>query len=158
MNDKVARPMFQPAPRPRPINDGAATAALKEATRDLGFGRTSSDMSAVEAEPQAKPAAPVPPPSPAPSPAPTPRAVAQPQAKLKIAKRAEAIAPVVAADPGDRSTSIKFEIDEALSTALKFEAVRRRVTVKYLILEALAAKDFPVDLANQPQDGRRVRR
>ncbi len=151
MTDKPARPLFQPAPRPRPINDGATTEALKEATRDLGFGRTSSDISAAQTEPQARPApsAPV---------APAPRAAVAPELKPKIVKPARAAAPVVAFDPGDRSTSIKFEIDDALSTALKFEAVRRRVTVKYLILEALAAQDFPVDLANQPQDGRRVRK
>jgi len=32
------------------------------------------------------------------------------------------------------------------------------VTVKYLFLEALAAKGYPVNLAQQPEDGRRVRK
>ncbi|WP_165191661.1 hypothetical protein [Caulobacter soli] len=153
MNDKVARPLFHPAPRPRPINDGVATEALKEATRDLGFGRTSSDMSAALAEPHAEPQAKPAPPAPIAS-APKP-AAPSPAPRPKASKPVRAAA--VAASDADRGTSIKFEIDDALSMALKFEAVRRRVTVKYLILEALAAKDFPVDLANLPQDGRRVR-
>lgn len=151
MTDKTVRPMFQPAPRPRPINDGAATEALKEATRDLGFGRTTSDLSSVEPSPEVPREPPV-----AASPAPRP-VIARSEPKPKAAKPVRPVAMAVDAFD-DRSVSLKFEIDDALSTALKFEAVRRRVTVKYLILEALAAKDFPVDLANLPQDGRRVRK
>ncbi|EJL38469.1 hypothetical protein PMI01_00036 [Caulobacter sp. AP07] len=158
MTEKVARPVFQPAPRPRPINDGAATEALKEATRDLGFGRASSGESA--AEPVAKPAPPAPA-APAPvavRPEPARAEPARADPKLKAAKPVPSAPPAVAIGGAERATSIKFEIDDALSTALKFEALRRRVTVKYLILEALAAKDFPVDLANLPADGRRVRK
>ncbi len=153
MTDKPTRPTFQPAPRPRPINDGAATELLKEATRDLGFGRTSSALSSLEPESRTK-AAPLVSAAPAPAPRPQPAPV---EPRPKVSKPPEPT-PLAALDAADRSTSIKFEIDDALSTALKFEAVRRRVTVKYLILEALAAKNFPVDLANQPEDGRRVRK
>ena len=36
--------------------------------------------------------------------------------------------------------------------------IKRRATVKYLVLEALAEKGYPVDLASLPQDGRRLRK
>ena len=42
-------------------------------------------------------------------------------------------------------------------TALRQEALNRRVTVKYLVLEALAAKGYNVDLSAVPEDGRRIR-
>lgn len=153
MTDKTVRPQFQPAPRPRPLNDGATTQALREATRDLGFGRTSSDLSSKAPEPAPRPE----PTILAPPPPPPQDLAARPEPKPRVVKPAP-VAPVAAAQAADRNTSIKFEIDEALATALKYEAVRRRVTVKYLILEALAAKDFPVDLASQPEDGRRIRK
>lgn len=146
MTDKPAHKLLQPAPRPRPINDPGMMQSLDEVTRDLGFNRPTSTPAA---EPAAPPAAAV---SAAPAPKPL---VVRPEPSPKASKSVRS-APAAAVD--DRSTSIKFEIDDALSTALKFEAVRRRVTVKYLILEALAAKDFPVDLANLPEDGRRVRK
>ena len=37
------------------------------------------------------------------------------------------------------------------------EALNRRVTVRYLVLEALAAKGYRVDLEAIPEDGRRIR-
>ena len=37
------------------------------------------------------------------------------------------------------------------------EAIKRRVTVKFLVLEALAAKGYDVDLDAIPEDGRRLR-
>ncbi|GGL35857.1 hypothetical protein [Caulobacter rhizosphaerae] len=148
MNDKTVRPTFQPAPRPRPINDAGSTEALRKATEDLGFARTTSAPAAPSptlVQPAAEPVAPLAPKVVA---APAPRAVAKP----KTAR------PAPAADFSDRETSLKFVIDDALSTALKLDAVRRRVTVKYLVLEALAEKGYPVDLANLHEDGRRLRK
>ncbi|MGE7157534.1 hypothetical protein ACQKJ1_27955 [Methylorubrum rhodesianum] len=46
---------------------------------------------------------------------------------------------------------------EAVWTELRQAALNRRVTVKYLVLEALAAKGYKVDLNAVPEDGRRNR-
>lgn len=152
MTDKTARPLFQPAPRPRPLNDAAATEALKKVTEDVGFNRPTSAPAAT-AEPNLAPAAKPEIAAPAPAPkvlaaAPAPRA----------APKAKAAKPVPASAFADRETSLKFVIDDELSTALKLDAVRRRVTVKFLVLEALAEKGYPVDLATLPEDGRRARK
>ena len=154
MNDKPARPAFQPAPRPRPINDAGSTEALRKATEDLGFNRTTSSAPAGEPiEPAVAAVARLQPVSPAPR----PKVVEEPPPPRAAAKtKAEKSAPAL--DFSDRETSLKFVIDDALSTALKLDAVKRRVTVKYLVLEALAEKGYPVDLANLPEDGRRVRK
>ncbi|PVM88605.1 hypothetical protein [Caulobacter endophyticus] len=158
MTEKTVRPAFQPAPRPRPINDAGSAEALRKATEDLGFARTTS----------APPSAAAPAPAEAPSEAKsTPVAVAPPPPAPKLASvapvarpasKAKPVKPAPAADFSDRETSLKFAIDDELSTALKLDAVRRRVTVKYLVLEALAEKGYPVDLANLPEDGRRIRK
>lgn len=159
MTEKTVRPAFQPAPRPRPINDAGSAEALRKATEDLGFARTTSaPASAAEAPVTA--AAPVEvksepvavassaPASKVAAAAPTPRTASKPKP----------VKPAPLSDFSDRETSLKFGIDDELSTALKLDAVKRRVTVKYLVLEALAEKGYPVDLANLPEDGRRVRK
>ena len=56
-----------------------------------------------------------------------------------------------------KGTALKFEVPDPVWTALRQEALNRRVTVKYLVLEALAAKGYNVDLAAVPEDGRRLR-
>jgi hypothetical protein len=56
-----------------------------------------------------------------------------------------------------KGTALKFEVPDLVWTALRQEALNRRVTVKYLVLEALAAKGYNVDLAAVPEDGRRLR-
>ncbi|WP_454719131.1 hypothetical protein [Caulobacter segnis] len=162
MTDKTIRPAFQPAPRPRPINDAGSTEALRKATEDLGFNRTTSAPARV-AEPVVAPAAPasvVPEPAPAPAtptPAPAPKVVAAQPAPRAVPKP-KVVKPAPVSDFSDRETSLKFVIDDELSTALKLDAVKRRVTVKYLVLEALAEKGYPVDLATLPEDGRRARK
>lgn len=158
MTDKTIRPAFQPAPRPRPLNDAGSTEALRKATEDLGFNRPTSapaagTQAAVTGALGAEPIGVAEAPAAAPEPkgaasAPAPRVVP----KAKPAKPA----PVIAF--AERETSLKFVIDDELSTALKLDAVKRRVTVRYLVLEALAEKGYPVDLANLPEDGRRIRK
>ena len=150
MADKPALNMM-PAPRPRRLNDPADTQALQDATRDLGFGRPTSEGAA-----DLKPAEPV-----AKAPEDTTKAVAAPKV---VAPKAETQAPkpkvVVppAPVPSALLAPLKFDIDRELSNFLKMEAVRRGATVKFLILEALAGKGYPVDMANTPEDGRRPRR
>lgn len=56
-----------------------------------------------------------------------------------------------------KGTALKFEVPDVVWTALRQEALNRRVTVKYLVLEALAAKGYSVDLSAVPEDGRRIR-
>lgn len=56
-----------------------------------------------------------------------------------------------------KSATLKFEVPEALWIALRQEALNRRVTVKYLVLEALAARGYAIDLTTIPEDGRRNR-
>jgi hypothetical protein len=56
-----------------------------------------------------------------------------------------------------KATALKFEVPDEVWIALRQEALNRRVTVKYLVLEALAAKGYNVDLSTVPEDGRRIR-
>ncbi len=56
-----------------------------------------------------------------------------------------------------KGTALKFEVPEELWITLRQEALNRRVTVKYLVLEALAAKGYKVDISAVPEDGRRIR-
>ena len=56
-----------------------------------------------------------------------------------------------------KGVALKFEVPDEVWTALRQGALNRRVTVKYLVLEALAAKGYNVDLAAIPEDGRRIR-
>ena len=53
--------------------------------------------------------------------------------------------------------ALKFEVPDEVWIALRQEALNRRVTVKYLVLEALAAKGYNVNLSDVPEDGRRLR-
>jgi hypothetical protein len=126
------KPAFQPAPRPRPRISPEDAQQLAEATGDLGFTRPSS-------APEARAEAPVPAPA---EPAPVVSPPAQePKTPIALTKGA----------------ALKFEVPDTVWTALRQEALNRRVTVKYLVLEALAAKGYNVDLAAVPEDGRRLR-
>jgi len=126
------KPAFQPAPRPRPRISPEDAQQLAVATSDLGFTRPSSAPEARAEEPVAITAEPAP--------------VAAPTAQEPKAP----VAPV-------KGTALKFEVPDPVWTALRQEALNRRVTVKYLVLEALAAKGYNVDLAAVPEDGRRLR-
>lgn len=136
----MAKPTFQPAPRPRPRITPEDAQQLAAATGDLGFTRPSSppEVQGVELVPPAKPT--------------EPSAVAALTAQ-------EPKAPLAPTQPvaSVKGTALKFEVPDAVWTALRQEALNRRVTVKYLVLEALAAKGYNVDLASVPEDGRRLR-
>ncbi len=79
------------------------------------------------------------------------RASTPPPEKLPIAQ--EPKTPLAPA----KGAALKFEVPDEVWTALRQEALNRRVTVKYLVLEALASKGYNVDLAAVPEDGRRIR-
>lgn len=127
---------FQPAPRPTPRVTSEEAQALQEATKDLGFGRPTAapQEPATATDVRASPKAP----------APRPNKPAKPQPKLE-------------AEVAKRGPALKFDVPDEVWDSLRMEAVRRRVTVKYLVLEALAAKGYEVDLAAIPEDGRRIR-
>ncbi|WP_336491912.1 hypothetical protein [Methylobacterium nigriterrae] len=124
---EMMKPSFQPAPRPRPRTSPEEALQLAAATGDLGFTRAST---APEPEREAPP-------------------VYQPISP-KAQEPKSPIAPVKAA-------ALKFEVPDEVWIALRQEALNRRVTVKYLVLEALAAKGYNVDLTSVPEDGRRIR-
>ena len=128
------KPTFQPAPRPRPRISPEDAQQLAAANGDLGFTRPSSAPEAQAKEPM-QPASPA---EPMASFSPTAQEPKTPLASVK-------------------GTALKFEVPDTVWTALRQEALNRRVTVKYLVLEALAAKGYNVDLAAVPEDGRRLR-
>lgn len=70
---------------------------------------------------------------------------------------AEATETRASARRGAKAPVLKVEVPDPVWTALRQEALDRRVTVKYLILEALAAKGYAFDLSAIPKDGRRLR-
>ena len=147
MTSKPAAFAFQPAPRPQPRSSPEQTRELNAATADLGFGRTTSPPASepAPAEVAAKPS---------PAAAPEAKAGAIPGPPPR-ASRSPAQAPT--SEPARRSPALKFDVPDAVWQALRHEALNRRVTVKYLVLEALADKGYQVDLSAVPEDGRRLR-
>ena len=128
---------FKPAPRPQPRVSPEQSRELAEATRDLGFGRTTS---VPETE--------------APAESPNPGPATRPTAADPSAKPAPSPAAVLSTE---RMATLKVSIPEEVWVALRHEALNRRVTVKYLVMEALAAKGYDIDLSAIAEDGRRLR-
>ena len=143
MSLKTGAIPFQPAPRPQPRVSAEQTRELAEATRDLGFGRTTSTPeSEVESQPASLPESNAPP---------EPRYAQPPTiAPLHIPKEA-------AAPTQERMATLKVAMPDEIWNALRHVALNRRVTVKYLVMEALAAKGYDIDLAKVAEDGRRLR-
>ena len=151
---------FKPAPRPQPRVTPEEARRLQEGTRDLGFGRPTAapteppadthagaaseaeTTGAGEARAPAVPAAPA--------------TAAQTSTPTRVrAASSSSAKPAVASEA--RGPALKFDVPDALWTELRQEALNRRVTVRYLVLEALAAKGYRVDLEAIPEDGRRIR-
>ena len=146
MAEKLPPLPFQPAPRPQSRLSPADAQRLTEVTADLGFTRASSPQEAQAAPP---PPAALPAPQP---PQPRPARSAPP----KIVGPRRPAKPVPAQATGD-GVALKFDVPSEVWTALKLEAIKRRVTVRYLVLEALSRVGYEVDLASVPEDGRRLR-
>jgi hypothetical protein len=132
---------FQPAPRPQPRLSPEQTRELAAATRDLGFGRTTSAPGTEAAE------------AALPTPSTPPVAPSTPPPSTKGGKSAEPAAGPLA----ERMAMLKVAVPDELWAALRHEALNRRVTVKYLVMEALAAKGYDIDLSKVAEDGRRLR-
>ena len=124
----MTKPSFQPAPRPRPRTSPEDAQQLAAATGDLGFTRASNAPEAAEV---------------------IIAATQDPVSAVPLVPKTP-VAPV-------KGVALKFEVPDEVWVALRQEALNRRVTVKYLVLEALAAKGYSVDLTAIPEDGRRLR-
>lgn len=124
----MTKPSFQPAPRPRPRTSPEDAQQLAAANGDLGFTRASNAPEAAEVILAAAP---------------------EPVSAIALAPK-DPVAPA-------KGVALKFEVPDEVWVALRQEALNRRVTVKYLVLEALAAKGYSVDLTAIPEDGRRLR-
>lgn len=127
----MTKTVFQPAPRPKPRTSPEEARQLAEAAEDLGFTRpsTAPDIERLAPEITA-------------SQAPAPTGPNPP-----LPKRANA----------QKDPALKFSIPEEVWTELRQRALDERVTVKFLVLRALARDGFAIDLDNVPEDGRRVR-
>ena len=132
---------FGPAPRPRPRLSPEEAAELNGVTADLGFARGTSPTPTTEAEPAAlTPVKPV-------------AAIPSPRTRTKT----PAAAAVRPATGDEDDVPLKFDVPRAVWTELRMATIGRRVTIKYLVLEALAAKGYDIDLSKIPEDGRRDR-
>lgn len=58
---------------------------------------------------------------------------------------------------GDIAGTVKLDVSDPLWTELRMAAARRRVSIRYLVHEALEAYGYTVDLSLIPEDGRRLR-
>lgn len=180
------KPLFMPAPRPsaRVSNDEARR--LVEAASDLGFGRGSAEEAPLSAAPIAQALAPqalspqtlappskiAEPPRPAASPKPTPSALTAKKAAstpdladnsplrgdwFGYAPEPVPQPPRPEAVPEYCAQTLRLDIPDEAWRALKITSVHRKVTVKFLILEALVRAGYPIDLDAIPEDGRRLR-
>lgn len=169
-----------PAPRPaNRINQDTAQ-KLIEASADLGFARPSTQNAALSEETKPfpivektestpKPAAPKAEkpvakpksvePKTATSDSVNPGSFAAVQAR-RDAKKAAQAALKLAPQPEIMTVAgqaIRLDVPDDVWMALKLDSVHRRVTVRYLILEALQKAGYPVILDQIPEDGRRLR-
>ena len=150
MADKAPALIFQPAPRATPRVSQAQADQRSAETADLGFGRVTSSPPTGES-PSAAATAPT-----------SPAVAPQPAAPVRLpspAPKARSTLPPARPKPAEiaGSAALKFEVPGDLWTALKVEAAQRRVTVKFLVLEALSKQGYAVDLDAVPEDGRRLR-
>ena len=132
MKSPPAELQLQPAPRPRERLTDDDLQSIVQAASASGFGRPSHPLRPDRrTDAGATPTPPVPP-----------------------VRRGETRNP--AAGRQDDAL-LKLKAPAALALALKHEALRRRVTVRFLVLEALAQAGYGFDFENIPEDGRRVR-
>lgn len=77
--------------------------------------------------------------------------------KARIDARTSQGTPKVKLESPSLGQAVRLDVPDEVWTALKLSAIKRRTTVKYLILEALKKADYPVNLDLIPEDGRRLR-
>lgn len=151
-------PFFKPAPRPVSKTSPEDAMRLVEASADLGFNRPSHGKEANGNLPEtAETQMPLVKPqalstsstvsSQASIPKPTKTLSASPKKPIQPAKVAVVY-----------DQALKVDVSDELWVALKMETIKRRVSMKFLVLEALEKAGYPVDLNTVPEDGRRLRR
>lgn len=64
---------------------------------------------------------------------------------------------VAARDARSPSKPLTIDVPDYLRTALKVDAARTGVSVRYLVLMALAQDGYDIDVADLIEDGRRLR-
>lgn len=139
-NEKKPAP-FMPAPRPAPRVSAEAAKQLIEGTADLGFARavTGADDSKTSQTPTIKPVG--------------------TSAAIVSAPNAVATTPMASAKPGRKRETplLHMDVPHEVWRALKIQSIDRRVSIKYLVLEALQKAGYEIDLTTIPEDGRRLR-
>lgn len=139
-NEKKPAP-FMPAPRPAPRVSAETAKQLIEGTADLGFARavTGADEPKVAPLPAAKPVA-----TPALSVSTQTVVATTPDTPAKTGRKRE-------------TPLLHMEVPHEVWRALKIQSMDRRVSIKYLVLEALQKAGYEIDLTTIPEDGRRIR-
>lgn len=127
----MTKPVFQPAPRPKPRTSPEEARQLADAAEDLGFTR--------------------------PSTAPEPKRAADESVVTPAPAPANPNSPLPRRASTQKDPALKFSIPEEVWTELRQRALDERVTVKFLVLRALARDGYTIDLDSLPEDGRRVR-
>ena len=180
----MSKPPFNFKPAPRPAVDPDLARQMAAESADLGFTRTTSAPKPdVPTEGATAPLAEGPVEQPAErataQPAEGEKAPSVKGTVARSAERAKARRANIAmgqgrnvsvARPPDGATAqtakgpfapvagtVKLEVQDPLWTELRVAAAKRRVSIRYLVHEALAAQGYTVNLDEIPPDGRRVR-
>ncbi|GBF59095.1 hypothetical protein PbB2_02787 [Candidatus Phycosocius bacilliformis] len=150
---KPTAPMFMPAPKPAKRLSPEDAHRLNEISADLGFARPMSDTGA--------------PPKLQTNKVPNehlPGTGTQPNAVKAIESKSQssvAAAGAAKARPSEdlfgNAQPLRLDIPQDLWLDLKVTAAKRRVSVRWLVLEALEKAGYDVSINNIPEDGRRVR-
>ena len=150
---KPTAPKFMPAPRPTQRLSADDATRLKESSADLGFARPMDDSdSSLKLQTAKRPnvhltAA-------YPSQAPKKLDILNSPSRVAIAGMAKVRA---AEDLFGNAQPLRLDVPQDLWLDLKVTAAKRRVSVRWLVLEALEKAGYDVSLSAIPEDGRRVR-
>jgi hypothetical protein len=153
---KPATPLFMPAPRPTQRLSAEEASKLNEVSADLGFARPMSDSGAPPAlqttkEPNVH------------LEKPSKVGKSETLVKIKKPKNLSSVAAAGAAKARDvedlfgNAQPLRLDVPQDLWLDLKVSAAKRRVSVRWLVLEALEKAGYDVSLNDIPEDGRRVR-
>ena len=142
-----------PAPRPTQRLSAEDATNLKESSADLGFARP-MDNSNSGLKPQTAKPPNVHLTGAQPSQAPKKSDIPSSPSRVAIAGMAKVRA---AEDLFGNAQPLRLDVPQDLWLDLKVTAAKRRVSVRWLVLEALEKAGYDVSLSAIPEDGRRVR-
>jgi hypothetical protein len=150
---KPITPQFMPAPRPTQRLSAEDATRLKESSADLGFARP-MDQSDLTKKPQTTKQPNVHLTTALPSQTPKKSDTSSSPSRVAIAGMAKVRAPE---DLFGNAQPLRLDVPQDLWFDLKITAAKRRVSVRWLVLEALEKAGYDVSLSAIPEDGRRVR-